>query len=49
MVNFYQMRRDLEKSIFPRLPWGSLWLENTGQDWEGTRRQLSAFLAANAS
>ncbi len=49
MVNFYQMRRDLEKSILPRLPVRSLWVENAGQDWEGTRRMVSQFLEINAN
>ncbi len=44
MVNFYQMRRDVEKDLFDRLPWQKLWLERAGLDWARTTRQVEAFL-----
>ncbi len=46
MVNFYQMRRDAERVIFPQLPWHGLWLENAGLDWDADYRRIADFLAA---
>ena len=46
LVRFYEMRRDVEKDLFDRLPssWGKLWLDNAGLDWMRTTHQVAGFL-----
>ncbi len=49
MASFYQLRRDVEQSLFPRLPWHGLWLSGAGLDWEQDYRQIAGFLETFAA
>ncbi len=46
LVSFYQLRRDVEQALLPRLPWRSLWLENAGLNWEQDYRRILDFISA---
>jgi len=49
MVHFYEMRHDVEKDLFARLPFRKLWLDNAGLDRARTTRQVTEFLENNLS
>ena len=44
MLHFYEMRRQVEKDLFARLPLRKLWLDQAGLDWPHTTRQVEEFL-----
>ncbi len=49
MVHFYQLRRDVEQALFPRLPFQGLWLKDAGLDWNRDYRQIADFLKIYAA
>ncbi len=49
MVSFYQLRRNVEQSLFRRLPWPGLWINNAGQDWERDYRLIADYLKTYAA